>query len=310
MIGRRLFSAVRKVRIVEVGPRDGLQNEQSAQLLPAAVKINFIKMLASAGLTTIEAGSFVSPKWVPQMANTGEVLDGLELTGIRLPVLVPNVKGLENALKHSPNEISVFTAASEGFCKKNINMSVEESLRKIEEVISRVNGTLPVRGYVSTIIGCPYDGKTDPKAVLDVASELLRLGCYEVSLGDTIGVGTAGDVRDLLRTLLAKLPAEKLAVHFHDTYGQSLANISVALDNGINVIDSAAAGLGGCPYAPGASGNVATEDVLYMLNGLGYDTGVDLDAVVKAGDFMVKALGHKNRSKVGTALLSKQSQCA
>jgi hydroxymethylglutaryl-CoA lyase len=315
MWARRSFSVLsRKVRIVEVGPRDGLQNEPASTILSAQVKSNFIKQLADAGLKTIEAGSFVSPKWVPQMANTGEVLGLLQKTipsSIRLPVLVPNIKGLENALSHHPSEVSVFTAASEGFCKKNINMTIDESLQQIEKVIKRAaESKIPVRGYVSTIIGCPYDGKVDPKAVLNVSKELLNLGCYEISLGDTIGVGTPGDVKRLLQVLLPQIPSERLAVHFHDTYGQSLANILVALDHGIRVVDSAAAGLGGCPYAPGASGNVATEEVVYMLDGLGYESGVDLEKVVQAGVYITEALGRPNRSKVATAIIAKsQKQC-
>lgn len=310
---RGLSSAsAKRVRIVEVGPRDGLQNEPSDKILSVDVKAEFIKRLANAGLKTIEVGSFVSPKWVPQMANTGELIKALEgqlPSGLRLPVLVPNLKGFDDAVElQSPvlNEVSVFTAASEGFTKKNINMTIEESLIKIESVIKRAaEHKIPVRGYVSTVIACPYDGRVEPEKVLAVSQELLRLGCYEISLGDTIGVGSPGTVKPMLQLLLKHLPADRLAVHFHDTFGQSLANIFVALDLGITVVDSAAGGLGGCPYAPGASGNVATEDVLYLLEGLGYETGVDLGAVAQAGDFITKALGRPNRSKAGTAWLAK-----
>lgn len=306
-------SGGKRVRIVEVGPRDGLQNEPVDRILSVQVKAEFIKRLAQAGLKTIEVGSFVSPKWVPQMANTGQLIRALEAEslppGLRLPALVPNLKGLEDALGlQSPllNEVSVFTAASEGFTRKNINMTIEESLRKIEKVVERASEhKIPVRGYVSTVIGCPYDGRIEPERVLDVAKELLRLGCYEISLGDTIGVGSPGSVAPMLQLLLRHLPPERLAVHFHDTFGQSLANIYVALDHGIRVIDSAAGGLGGCPYAPGASGNVATEDVLYLLEGLGYETGVEFAGVAKAGAFITEALGRSNRSKAGTAWLVK-----
>jgi len=300
---------------VEVGPRDGLQNEPAGRILSAEVKIEFIRRLAAAGLKTIETGSFVSPKWVPQMANTGKVIKGLEsypdlASDVGFPALVPNLKGLEDALAlRSPrfNQVSVFTAASEGFTKKNINMTIEESLRKIEAVVKRAaEARIPVRGYVSTVIACPYDGKVEPARVLDVAKELLRLGCYEISLGDTIGVGSPGTVSPLIDLLLSNIPSAKLAVHFHDTYGQSLANILVALQKGIRVIDSAAAGLGGCPYAPDASGNVATEDVIYMLHGLGYETGVGFEGVAEAGAFICEALGNPNRSKAGSAFLAKR----
>lgn len=299
---------------MEVGPRDGLQNEPAGKILSVETKKELIHRLARAGLKTIEVGSFVSPKWVPQMANTGELLDRLGHNGtpkdIKFPALVPNLKGLQNALAiGSPclNEISVFTAASQSFTKKNINMTIEESLVKIEEVIKEAKKhNLPVRGYVSTVVGCPYEGAIEPKAVLDVSTELLRLGCYEVSLGDTIGVGSPGTVRPLLDLLTNKLDVSQLAVHFHDTFGQSLANIYLSLQLGINVIDSAVGGLGGCPYAPGASGNVATEDVVYMLDRLGIKTGVDFEAVAHAGAFITQELGRPNRSRAGSAFLAKQ----
>jgi len=301
-----------------VGPRDGLQNEPTGNILTVETKVKFIKRLVEAGLNTIEIGSFVSPKWVPQMANTAQVMAALSdaklsSSPIRFPALVPNLKGLELALQ-SPgkpllNEVSVFTAASESFTKKNINMSVEESLGKIDQVIKEAQKHhIQVRGYVSTIVGCPYEGSVDPAKVLQVSQELLRLGCYEISLGDTIGVGHPGSISALLDLLTKHIEPSKLAVHFHDTFGQSLANIMVALNHDIRVIDAAAAGLGGCPYAPGASGNVATEDVLYMLHGLGYETGVDFELTCKAGDFVTKQLGRPNRSKAGTAWLAKQQQ--
>lgn len=316
--GRSIYTKAtgKAARIVEVGPRDGLQNESVEKILNPATKAEFIKQLAQTGLKTIEAGSFVSPKWVPQMANTGEVLQSLskdkELPqDIRFPVLVPNLKGLEDSLALGKlkclNEVSVFTAASETFTKKNINMTIEESLAKIDAVIKRAseNG-LPVRGYVSTVIGCPYEGAIDPKRVVEVSKELLRLGCYEISLGDTIGVGSPGPVKKLLALICKEIGPERLAVHFHDTYGQSLANILVALEHDIRVIDSAVAGLGGCPYAPGASGNVATEDVLYLLQGLGYETGVNFEAITKVGQFITEVLGRPNRSKASVAFLSKE----
>lgn len=305
------------MRIVEVGPRDGLQNEPAGKILPVEIKAEFIRKLAEAGLGTIEVGSFVSPKWVPQMANTSQVIKSLEslklAEDIRLPALVPNLKGLEDAIGLNSarlNEVSVFTAASESFTKKNINMTIEESLRKIGQVVKKASEhSLPVRGYVSTVIGCPYEGTVDPAQVLEVSKELLRLGCYEISLGDTIGVGSPGTVKPLLTLLVKHIPSDQLAVHFHDTFGQSLANILVALEHDIRVIDSATGGLGGCPYAPGASGNVATEDVLYLLNGLGFETGVDFESVAKTGAFITEALGRPNRSKAGVAFLAKQPSC-
>lgn len=307
------------MRIVEVGPRDGLQNEPKGNILSVETKVEFIKRLVGGGLKTIEVGSFVSPKWVPQMANTAQVMAALsseklsKSPTIRFPALVPNLKGLELALQ-SPgksllNEVSVFTAASESFTKKNINMTIEESLGKIDQVIKEATKhNINVRGYVSTIVGCPYEGQVDPVKVLQVSQELLRLGCYEVSLGDTIGVGNPGSITALLDLITKHIDPSKLAVHFHDTFGQSLANIMVALDHDIRVIDSAAGGLGGCPYAPGASGNVATEDVLYMLHGLGYETGVNFELLCQAGDFITKQLGRPNRSKAGTAWLAKHQE--
>lgn len=315
---RRLLSVGRgdKVRIVEVGPRDGLQNEPSDRILPVHVKREFVQRLAGSGLQTIEIGSFVSPKWVPQMANTGELLKALDgdkgLVGVRLPALVPNLKGLGAALATGSgllNEVSVFTAASESFCRKNINMTIGESLDKIGAVVKEARRhDLPVRGYVSTVAACPYEGRIEPERVLQVARELLHLGCYEVSLGDTIGAATPGQVMLLLDCLLPHIETARLAVHFHDTYGQALANILVALTQGIRVVDSAAAGLGGCPYAPGASGNVATEDVLYMLEGLGFQAGVDFAAVAEAGAYITSQLGRPNRSKAGTAWLAKKAR--
>ncbi|PJF19268.1 Pyruvate carboxyltransferase [Paramicrosporidium saccamoebae] len=298
--------STKAVRLVEVGPRDGLQNEPNTAALTTKVKAEFIRRLANSGLRWIEAGSFVSPKWVPQMADTEAVLETLakdpeiaKMSSLRLPVLVPNMTGLETALSSGLStvlkEVAVFTAASDTFNKKNTNCTVEESLKRLAEVCKTATDKgLMVRGYVSTVVGCPYEGQIAPEKVRDVTLELLRLGCYEVSLGDTIGVGTAGN--------LDRVDPSKLAVHFHDTYGQALANIL----SGIRTIDSSVAGLGGCPYAPGASGNVATEDVVYMLHGLQYFTGVDLAKLVAAGEFITAKLGQTNRSRTANALLTKK----
>lgn len=291
------------VRIVEVGPRDGLQNEKAT--VPTAVKIDLIDRLGDAGLATIEAGAFVSPRWVPRMADTAEVLAAVRRRpGTAYPVLVPNLKGLDLALATgSVEEIAVFGAASESFSQKNINCSIAESLERFRPVCERALAEgLRVRGYVSCVLGCPYEGEVAPEAVLDMASALLELGCYEISLGDTVGVGTPGKAGRLIDRLAASIPRDRLAVHFHDTYGQALANIHAALREGIAVVDSSVAGLGGCPYAAGASGNVATEDVLYMLEGLEIETGVDLKRVAAIGSFISEALGRPNGSRAGRAL--------
>jgi hydroxymethylglutaryl-CoA lyase len=292
------------VTIVEVGPRDGLQNEK--QTLPAATKIELINRLANCGVAVIEAGSFVSPKWVPQMADTEAVLAGLKpLTGTRLPVLVPNMTGFERAINSGAGEIAVFTAASESFSKRNTNCTIAQSLTRLESVIQAANNSgIPVRAYVSCVLGCPYEGAIEADVVKSICEQLMQLGCDEISLGDTIGVGTPALANKLVQTVSTVVPVEQLAVHFHDTYGQALANILACLDAGVRIIDSSVSGLGGCPYASGASGNVASEDVVYMLHGLGFDTGIDLDALAITGDWISKQLQRPNNSKVGLALLS------
>ena len=292
------------VSIVEVGARDGLQNE--ATTLPVNIKVDFINQLAQAGLRRIEAGSFVSPKWVPQMADTADVFASLpHKSGCIYSALTPNEKGMQAAIDAGADEVAVFAAASESFSQKNINCSIAESLKRFSGVFSLAKQhNIRVRGYVSCVMGCPYEGAIKPEAVLRVSQSLLDMGCYEISLGDTIGTGTPGATKALLDVLLESIPASKLAVHFHDTYGQALANILVALQQGIAVIDSAAGGLGGCPYAAGASGNVATEDVVYMLNGMGISSGVDLTTLVAAS---AQIFGHLNRSptsKTQAALLA------
>lgn len=294
-----------QVRIVEVGPRDGLQNE-SAQL-SADVKIAFINMLSDAGLQSIEAGAFVSPKWVPQMADSDKVFAGIHRkAGVSYPALVPNEKGMEAAIAAGVREVAVFAAASESFSRKNINCSIDESLARFAPVMDMARAhDVRVRGYVSCVLGCPYEGDIAPAAVVRVAKALHDMGCYEISLGDTIGTGTPVKTRSMLRAVKDAIPLSDMAVHFHDTYGQALANILVALEERISVIDSAAGGLGGCPYAKGASGNVATEDVLYMLNGMGIATGVDIAKVAEAGRFIAAAVGKPLATRVGLALLSK-----
>ena len=290
-----------EVKVVEVGPRDGLQNE--ATRVPVATKVALIDRLSASGLPAIEAGSFASPKWVPQMADTDEVLGAIcRAPGVAYPVLVPNLKGLERARQAGAGEVAVFSAASETFSYRNTNCSVEESLTRAGAVAAAANAAgVPVRGYVSCALGCPYEGRISPRQVAWVAKQLFRLGCYEVSLGDTIGVGTPLAARAMVECVAASVPAERLAVHFHDTYGQALANILACLELGIGVVDSAVAGLGGCPYAPGATGNVATEDVLYMLHGCGVRTGVDLDLVTEAGRFISSAIGRSPVSRVSRA---------
>jgi hydroxymethylglutaryl-CoA lyase len=292
------------VTIVEVGPRDGLQNEK--QNLPAETKIKLINRLADCGVAVIEAGSFVSPKWVPQMADTEAVLTGLNpLPGIRLPVLVPNMTGFERAINSGASEIAVFTAASESFSKRNTNCTIAESLTRLEPVIiAAKNSGILVRAYVSCVLGCPYEGAIEAETVKSVCAQLMQLDCDEISLGDTIGVGTPALANKLVKTISSVVPVEQLAVHFHDTYGQALANILACLDAGVRIIDSSVSGLGGCPYAKGASGNVASEDVVYMLHGLGFNTGIDLDALAKTGDWISKQLQRPNNSKAGLALLS------
>jgi hydroxymethylglutaryl-CoA lyase len=295
-----------EVKIVEVGPRDGLQNEKS--VLSVSDKVELIERLEKAGLTTIEAGSFVSPKWVPQMADTGEVLARLHRQpGVRYPVLVPNLRGFEAARAAGATEVAIFTAASESFTRKNINCSISESLERYEPVLAAARTTgVPVRGYISCALSCPYEGDIAPEAVVDVADKLFRMGCYEVSLGDTIGAGTPVRVHNMLDAVLERVPAGNLAAHFHDTYGQALANVLASLQKGIAVIDSSVAGLGGCPYAPEATGNLATEDLVYMLHGMHIRTGVDLDALIAAGQFISAVLQRQPASKVNIALSSRK----
>ena len=289
------------VRVVEVSPRDGLQNEKA--IVPSAIKIELIERLAACGYDTVEATSFVSPKWVPQLADAEAVLAGLtRKPGVRYPVLVPNLQGYRRARAAGASDIAVFTAASEAFNHRNINASIDESIARFEPVLAqaRVDG-VRVRGYVSTVLGCPYQGAVPLADVVRVAVRLHGLGCAEISLGDTIGVGTPVQARAMLRAVAAAVPLPALAVHFHDTYGQALANILACLDEGVRVIDAAVAGTGGCPYARGASGNVASEDVIYMLQGMGLETGVDLDALVATGHWLAMQLGRPTGSRVGRA---------
>ena len=294
-----------RVKMVEVGPRDGLQNE--AQIVPLAVKVELINRLSATGLRVIEAGSFVSPKWVPQMADTAEVLSRIQRRpGVRYPVLVPNMKGLEAALAAGVDEIAVFGAASETFSRRNINCSIDESLERFRPVVAEARSRgVRVRGYISCVVGCPYEGPIVPAAVARVARALYVMGCEELSLGDTIGTGTPRRIQAMVETVAADIPIGILAVHCHDTYGQALANILAALQTGVAIVDSAVAGLGGCPYADGASGNVASEDVLYMLNGLEIETGVDLKSLVETGAFIAAALGRSSGSKAGLALAAR-----
>lgn len=295
------------VTIVDVGPRDGLQAE--ARIVPTATKIELIERLANAGVPVVEAGAFVSPKWVPQMADTADVLAGITRhAGTRYPVLVPNRKGLDGALAAGVEEIAIFGAASESFSQKNINCSISESLERFAPVAADAQAAgMRVRGYISCVLGCPYEGEVALESVTRVAWALDEMGCYEVSLGDTIGVGTPGKARAMVDAVAEAIPVDRLALHFHDTYGQALANILACLEAGVATIDTAVAGLGGCPYAPGASGNVASEDVVYMLNGLGITTGIDLDALVETGIFISQALGRTPTSKAAQALAARKA---
>jgi hydroxymethylglutaryl-CoA lyase len=292
-----------KVRMFEVGPRDGLQNEPVS--IATETKIELIDILSETGLSTIEVGSFVSAKWVPQMADTAQVLAGIKRKPwISYPVLTPNLKGFENAAAAGAGEVAVFGAATDAFSNANINCSIEQSLERFAPVCEAAGKRhIRVRGYVSCVVGCPYEGAVDPNKVADVAKRIFDLGCYEISLGDTIGVGTPRKVERMIETVARYIPLDKLSVHFHDTHGQALANILAALQCGISGIDSAVSGLGGCPYAHGASGNVASEDVLYMLNGLDIETGVDLDALLAASAFISEAVHHPPASKVARAML-------
>ncbi len=298
----------KRVRIVEVGPRDGLQNEKGE--VPTAVKIELIERLADAGLRAVEATAFVSPKWIPQMADHTEVLERIRRKpGVSYPVLTPNLKGYQAARAAGATEVAVFGAASEAFSKKNINCSIAESLdrfRPVVEAASKAN--IKVRGYVSCVVGCPYEGDVSPQKVAEFAGALYDMGCYEVSLGDTIGVGTPGKTQAMIEACMKRVPAEKLAGHYHDTYGQALANIYASMELGVATFDSSVSGLGGCPYAAGASGNVATEDVVYLLNGLGIETGIDLEKLVDTSIWISSILKRDPGSKAGRAIAAKRSK--
>lgn len=298
------MSLPQRVRLVEVGPRDGLQNE--SRPVSVSDKLQLVHDLADAGVRYIEAGSFVSPKWVPQMAGSAELFAGIQRKdGVTYAALTPNLRGFEDALAAGVKEVAVFAAASESFSQRNINCSISESLDRFLPVMeaARLHG-ISVRGYVSCVLGCPYEGDIAPKQVAAVANELFAMGCYEVSLGDTIGTGTPGATRTLFDVVAGQIPRGKLAGHFHDTYGQALANIYASLLEGIQVFDSSVTGLGGCPYAKGATGNVASEDVVYLLNGLGIETGIDLDKLIAAGQRISDTLGRANGSRVAKARLS------
>ncbi len=295
----------KKVRIVEVGPRDGLQNEKME--VPTQVKLELIGRLADAGLPAVEATAFVSPKWIPQMADHTEVLEGIRRKpGVSYPVLTPNLKGFEAARAAGATEVAVFGAASESFSKKNINCSIAESLERFRPVAEAAQKAgIKVRGYISCVLGCPYEGDIAPARVAAVARALHDMGCYEISLGDTIGTGTPGRTKAMIEACAREVPIERLAGHYHDTYGQALANIYASLEMGVATFDSSVAGLGGCPYAKGASGNVATEDVVYMLNGLGIDTGIDLAKLVATGQWICGVIGKEPQSKAGKAIAAK-----
>jgi len=294
-----------QVRIVEVGPRDGLQNE--ATIVPASVKIELINRLAACGHSAIEVSSFVSPKWVPQLRDAAEVFTGLTLKpDVRYPVLVPNLVGYERAIAVGAREVAVFTAASEAFSEKNTNASIAETLERFQPIFERAKADgVAVRGYVSCVLGCPYQGEIAIVDVVGVARTLHLMGCYEVSLGDTIGVGTPNKARALMRALAQEIPVSAIAGHFHDTYGQALANITASLDQGVRVFDSSIAGLGGCPYAKGATGNVATEDLVYLLDGLGMHSGLNLIALAQVGAWISQVLGRESQSRAGRAMLAK-----
>jgi hydroxymethylglutaryl-CoA lyase len=289
------------VRIVEVGARDGLQNEKA--VVPTPIKVQLIDRLSACGLQTIEATSFVSPKWIPQLADAEEVYAGIaRKPGVDYPALVPNMQGYDRARAAGVTSIAVFTAASEAFNQKNINASIDESIERFKPVLTRAKADrIKVRGYVSCVLGCPFDGEVKPAAVVDVAKALWDLGCYEISLGDTIGVGTPVKARTMLHAVAQEVPMKALAVHFHDTYDQALANILVCLEEGVRVVDSSVSGTGGCPYAKGATGNVASEDVTYMLHGMGIETGIDLDKLIETGAWLAKQLGKPTSSRVTRA---------
>src|SRR6056297_1436880 len=292
------------VKIVEVGPRDGLQDE--SRYVPVETKLKLIHRLAECGIPVVEATSFVHPRWVPQLADAEELMAGLERRqGTRYPVLVPNERGYDRARDAGATEVAVFSAASEALNQRNINCSIEESFQRFRPVLERARAdNVRVRGYISCVLGCPYQGEVAISDVVRVAEALLEAGCAEISLGDTIGVGTAGKARAMLRAVLESVPVERLAVHYHDTYGQAIANILVSLELGLRTVDSSVAGIGGCPYARGATGNVATEDVVYLIEGLGLDTGVDLEALASAGRWIAGTLG-RSGSRAGTAIYNK-----
>jgi hydroxymethylglutaryl-CoA lyase len=296
----------KKVNIVEVGPRDGLQNEPT--LVPTNVKIDLIDRLSNTGLQTIECSSFVSPKWIPQLQDAAEVMSSIKKDPLKkYPVLIPNLQGLTNAIQTPIDTIAIFASASEAFSKKNINCSIDESIRKMTQVASEAKQrNYKIRGYISCVLGCPYTGEVDIANTIKLAVKLEELGCYEVSFGDTIGVGTPLKAKALIKEVKKVLPLDKVAVHFHDTYGQALVNIYACLEEGVSTVDSSIAGLGGCPYARGSSGNVATEDVVYMLQGMGIETGVNLEELVDVAHFVTKHLGHPSRSKVSLAYVDKK----
>lgn len=300
----------KRVKMVEVGPRDGLQNEPGS--VPTEVKVALIDRLSDAGLPAVEAGSFVSPKWVPQMADTAEVMARIRRKpGVAYPVLVPNMKGLEAAIAAKATEVAGFAAATEAFSKRNTNCTIAESMQRQAEVCKEALAAgLRVRGYISVVLGCPYEGEVKPEAVAAVSQRLYDMGCYEISLGDTIGTGTPAKAQRMIETVAKKIPVEKLAGHFHDTYGQALANILAVMEMGVATFDSSVAGLGGCPYAKGATGNVASEDVLYMLGGLGIETGVDMDKLLDAAEFICAQLKRPTVSRAGRALAAKREKAA
>ena len=299
-----------KVKIVEVGPRDGLQNEK--QIVPTATKIELIERLADAGLRAIEATSFVSPKWVPQMGDNAAVMQGIKRHPAAVyPVLTPNLQGFDAAIQAGASEVAIFGAASESFSRKNINCSIAESLKRFEPIVSAASALeIPVRGYVSCVVGCPYEGTIAPEQAASVAKTLFDMGCYEISLGDTIGVGNPASIARMIEACARVVPIARLAGHYHDTYGMAVANVYASLQMGVAVFDASVGGLGGCPYAAGASGNVATEDVVWLLNGLGIDTGIDLDALVDTAAWISAQLGREPASRVARAVLAKRAKAA